>query len=635
MFAFLLYPNHIMCTMHSINFVCLAKYIFRVIPYYKSFYVCIKGNRHMRLIYIYIAFIAFHVLSESSIIREPRDQGEVPERQKVTYIPNALQVKKIVGIDGQPITFGDEVTTESLRVDNIASKTSNQPVSFTSDITIHNNTLLTKSGNISQGIALQPVDGFNVFNTILDVVLGSDGSGEPFLFVAFDDGKVEKVNPRTMSTTFDSLTASLQPITSLTLGGDGSGNQFLFAGSEDTTVYKIDPSDMSQVDTFNNTLSTISDVVIGDDGTGTQSLFVSTLGNEIIKLDPSDMSQIASNLIISPPTSFTLSENGSLFIGLDNGEVRKYNADDLSRQFITGGVSASDSVTSIIIGDDGTGSQSLFIGSADTTVYKAEPIGLNQLATFDNATEAVTSAALGTDIEGNQALFVGSKDDTIYKVDPENMDATGVSFDFTPNDIGSLEFGDDGSGEIFVFAAAADDSLYKIEEFLGTVVFDVTQEPNGGMTIQVDENTNNTLNFNGLNQPTSQYSDYNVLLIDANGSQVKRSTDTADASSTISSRQYKQKIGYTEVASQRLMEASPVSFAYRDPYDDGHIHYGVIAEEFERRMPELVRYTHDGEPDAVRYIEMIPLLLRRLQYQEDVIHRQGDDIRYLYDLLSG
>jgi hypothetical protein len=73
--------------------------------------------------------------------------------------------------------------------------------------------------------------------------------------------------------------------------------------------------------------------------------------------------------------------------------------------------------------------------------------------------------------------------------------------------------------------------------------------------------------------------------------------------------------------SEGMLKLRPVTFAYRN--DAQHVtHYGLIAEEVAAVYPELVTHTPQGDVQAVRYQELIPMLLNELQREHQA--RQED-----------
>ena len=84
-----------------------------------------------------------------------------------------------------------------------------------------------------------------------------------------------------------------------------------------------------------------------------------------------------------------------------------------------------------------------------------------------------------------------------------------------------------------------------------------------------------------------------------------------------SSRRYKEDIQPMGDASNKLMQLRPVTFHYKQAEEDGSkpMQYGLIAEEVEQAMPELVVYNKDGTPESVAYQLLPSLLLNEYQKQ--------------------
>ncbi len=87
-----------------------------------------------------------------------------------------------------------------------------------------------------------------------------------------------------------------------------------------------------------------------------------------------------------------------------------------------------------------------------------------------------------------------------------------------------------------------------------------------------------------------------------------------------SSDRYKQDIAPLTGASQKLRQLRPVSYRYTAEPDATH--YGLIAEEVEKVMPELVVRDEEGRPESVQYLELIPLLLQERQELQAELARQ-------------
>lgn len=87
-----------------------------------------------------------------------------------------------------------------------------------------------------------------------------------------------------------------------------------------------------------------------------------------------------------------------------------------------------------------------------------------------------------------------------------------------------------------------------------------------------------------------------------------------------SSARYKQDIHSLDDASDRLARLRPVSFRYKS--EPQATHYGLIAEEVDKVMPELVVRDEQNRPESVQYLEIIPLLLHQWKAQQAEIARQ-------------
>ena len=96
-----------------------------------------------------------------------------------------------------------------------------------------------------------------------------------------------------------------------------------------------------------------------------------------------------------------------------------------------------------------------------------------------------------------------------------------------------------------------------------------------------------------------------------------------------SSRRYKEDIRSMGDSSDRLLKLRPVTFEYKQPDEKGKKpkQYGLIAEEVAQVMPELVVYNQKGQPEAVTYEALAPLLLNELQRERKRAEQQTSDLR--------
>jgi hypothetical protein len=94
-----------------------------------------------------------------------------------------------------------------------------------------------------------------------------------------------------------------------------------------------------------------------------------------------------------------------------------------------------------------------------------------------------------------------------------------------------------------------------------------------------------------------------------------------------SSARYKTDIRDLSDASDRLAQLRPVSYQYKT--EPGVTHFGLIAEEVDKVMPELVVRDEQSRPETVQYLEIIPLLLKERQAQQAELARQRELIERL------
>src|SRR4051812_37318659 len=79
---------------------------------------------------------------------------------------------------------------------------------------------------------------------------------------------------------------------------------------------------------------------------------------------------------------------------------------------------------------------------------------------------------------------------------------------------------------------------------------------------------------------------------------------------------------------------SSLSCAYQYKAEPGATHYGLIAEEVDNVMPELVVRDEQQQPESVQYHELVPLLLKQVQIQRQLIEQQQTQIDELRRLFS-
>lgn len=93
-----------------------------------------------------------------------------------------------------------------------------------------------------------------------------------------------------------------------------------------------------------------------------------------------------------------------------------------------------------------------------------------------------------------------------------------------------------------------------------------------------------------------------------------------------SDRKFKNNIKPVTYALSKVTRMEGVSYNWKtDEYKDRGFsegrHYGVIAQEIEKVLPEIVREDHNGDK-AVAYTELIPILIEAVKEQQKMIEDQ-------------
>ncbi len=120
----------------------------------------------------------------------------------------------------------------------------------------------------------------------------------------------------------------------------------------------------------------------------------------------------------------------------------------------------------------------------------------------------------------------------------------------------------------------------------------------------------------GVSGTTTGLSGAVPVVIDSNG----------QLGTVSSSRRYKEDIQDMGEASSGLLRLRPVTFRYKQPYQDGSnpIDYGLIAEEVADVYPDLVAHSSDGQIETVQYQKLNAMLLNEVQKQHRQIQEQKE-----------
>ena len=112
----------------------------------------------------------------------------------------------------------------------------------------------------------------------------------------------------------------------------------------------------------------------------------------------------------------------------------------------------------------------------------------------------------------------------------------------------------------------------------------------------------------GIRGTTTGSNDAVAVVVDSNG----------QLGTVSSSRRTKDNIADLGSISRAIFDLRPVQFTYKKPFADGStpVQYGLIAEEVQAVMPELVAYGKDGQVETVKYHVLPTLLLAEVQRLE-------------------
>ncbi|MBK6949332.1 MAG: tail fiber domain-containing protein [Haliscomenobacter sp.] len=100
---------------------------------------------------------------------------------------------------------------------------------------------------------------------------------------------------------------------------------------------------------------------------------------------------------------------------------------------------------------------------------------------------------------------------------------------------------------------------------------------------------------------------------------------------TLSDKRFKTKTALLSNALSVILHLNPISFTWRQGnkenllFDDKE-HFGLIAQELEKEIPNLV-YTSEDGTKSVNYTEMIPVLIKAIQEQQIEIETLKKELR--------
>ena len=174
-----------------------------------------------------------------------------------------------------------------------------------------------------------------------------------------------------------------------------------------------------------------------------------------------------------------------------------------------------------------------------------------------------------------------------------------------------------GSGNIAIGYQAAD-SVFGVNSNNIHIGSGGTLNDNGVIRIG-NSAAQNSFFAAGIRGATTGNNDAIPVVIDSNG----------QLGTVNSSARFKYDIRDMGDASSGLLQLHPVTFRYRQPFADGSkpVQYGLIAEEVEKVMPEMVVHSADGQVESVKYQMLDSMLLNELQKQAATIRQQTEENR--------
>jgi hypothetical protein len=95
-----------------------------------------------------------------------------------------------------------------------------------------------------------------------------------------------------------------------------------------------------------------------------------------------------------------------------------------------------------------------------------------------------------------------------------------------------------------------------------------------------------------------------------------------------SSLRYKENVRPLDEYSERIYGLRPVVFDYKGD-ETAKNRFGLIAEEVEESMPELVGYDEEGRVDTVSYDQLVPLILNEVIQLREQNERLAERVRRL------
>ena len=143
-----------------------------------------------------------------------------------------------------------------------------------------------------------------------------------------------------------------------------------------------------------------------------------------------------------------------------------------------------------------------------------------------------------------------------------------------------------------------------------------------GNTIRIGDFNQTRTFISGIRDVTTGSANAITVMIDSNG----------QLGTVSSSIRYKEDVNDMGNLTSRLFGLRPVTFRYKT--QPAGVHFGLIAEEVDQVMPELVVRGKDGQIETVAYHELPPMLLNEMQKQQKMITKQQEQLSTQQEQLS-
>lgn len=271
-------------------------------------------------------------------------------------------------------------------------------------------------------------------------------------------------------------------------------------------------------------------------------------------------------------------------------------------------------------------------GRAGNYILGNLSLGAAGVVYSDTEKTQVTYPTQRLDVHGDARFRVNEEHGLMMSSPPQK----GAFLDFTTNNFGAyytptarIEFyvpdpftGTTHTTEVKILTQSASDNQVRGRMTIGEEIafhhVDLS-EPDPDLNLR----TTITLTKNGDVLPGT---DNSYLL----GDSTHRWEAVYAANGTIqtSDARWKENVSDLDVGLAEIRQLRPVTFNWRDNPEEGQ-HYGLIAQEVAKVLPELVYGRGSDAPLGLNYAEVVPVLVSAVQEQQAQLESQADQIATL------